>query len=524
VASSVISGAEQKTRRVSLFQYSPAALLLIIVIADAGQFTDPDLWGHLRSGQAILAHHHLILADPYSYSAPGHPWHNHEWLTQVMMALLYNTLGVVGLKIWKFACAAATILLIAAGLAETEAEPEVQLYTLIAAAVPLMFQMEFRPQAFTFALFAAVLAILARHNYRGSAPLWLLPPILALWANLHGGFIMGIAALGLYTAATAMRDFAAGRGLARAVRLGVLTIASILATLLTPYGFDTWHTVAHALANPMTRQVVNDWRPLLHAMRHQLATSYSGETFYVFALAMMAAAALGVLLSPRGGDLPLAAIAFTMIAAAFTAVRNMPLAVIACALPAARHASLLMRRYAGESRTREAAPPAARSRIGSAAYLAAAAGVALAAGIFSPTLRSDASYPAGALGFMRAHGIHGNLLADFNWGEYVIWHAPESKVFIDGRYDTAYPLKVIRDYLSFYFDTPDGPRVLRSYPHDLALIPPNSAAFRLLERTPGWTLIYHDKNSALFARSTSAAARIPGIPVTGTAPPPRYFP
>ncbi|HJU28290.1 MAG TPA: hypothetical protein VJ718_03920, partial [Candidatus Binataceae bacterium] len=80
-------------------------------------------------------------------------------------------------------------------------------------------------------------------------------------------------------------------------------------------------------------------------------------------------------------------------------------------------------------------------------------------------------------------------------------------------------------YLVFYFDGPGASSVLASYPHDLALIPPDAPSFRLLERTSGWRLIYQDKYSALFARSDSPAARIPGVPVTGAiASTPQYFP
>jgi hypothetical protein len=521
---SISGAAEADRRRVSLFHYAPAALVLIAVIVDKGQFADPDLWGHLRSGQAILAHGHLIRADPYSYSAPGHLWRNHEWLTEIIMASLYNAFGVIALKLWKFVCAAATVVFVAIGLAETDAEPDVQLCTLILAALPMMPMFEFRPQVFTFALFAAVLAIIARHNYRGAAPLWLMPPILALWANLHGGFIMGIAALGIYTAVIGVEDLAAGRGLARALRLGMSTLASILATLITPYGIGTWSTVTRALGNPITRRVVRDWLPLLSDMRLQATKSYTGEVFYLIAIALMAAAAVGFLLSPSWRDLPLAAIAMVMAAAAFMAARNMPLTVIACALPVARHASVLKRRYAAKNRA-VARAPAAHNRFAAAACLTAAAGLAIGSGVFSPRMPTDEHYPAEALAFMRAHHIHGNLLDDFNWGEYLIWHAPDCKLFIDGRYDTAYPMRVIRDYLKFYFDGRDASRVLASYPHELALIPPGAGAFRLLEHTPGWKLIYHDKYSALFARANSPAAQIPGIPVRGSvASAPQYFP
>ena len=79
----------------SLLRYSPALLAFIFVVADAGRWADPDLWGHLVFGRLILTHGHLPPRDIYSYSATGLPWHDHEWLSEVVLALCWSGLGVV---------------------------------------------------------------------------------------------------------------------------------------------------------------------------------------------------------------------------------------------------------------------------------------------------------------------------------------------------------------------------------------------------------------------------------------------
>ena len=109
--------------RSSLLYYSPALMLLRIVVADSAQFPDSDLWGHLRFRQAGLTSGHIVARDSYSYGASDGLWRNHEWLTEIVMAVVYNHLGVVGLKLWKFTCLAATIVLMATGMAETDASP-----------------------------------------------------------------------------------------------------------------------------------------------------------------------------------------------------------------------------------------------------------------------------------------------------------------------------------------------------------------------------------------------------------------
>src|SRR5258708_4092951 len=237
----------------SLLRYSPGLILISIAIADSIRLPDPDLWGHVRFGQAVISLHHLVLRDPYSYSAADHYWNNHEWLSEVLMAAIFNHAGAFGLILLKLACSAVVILGLAAALAETEASTLVQFAVLIGSAVVIKPQLQFRPQSFTFALLAVLIYLLTRDAYRRTGRLWLAIPILALWANLHGGFIMGIAALGTYSAVSGLQDVIDGRGYQRAMSLAAITCASIVATLMTPYGFATWGTVGHALDNPYTR-------------------------------------------------------------------------------------------------------------------------------------------------------------------------------------------------------------------------------------------------------------------------------
>ena len=161
--------------------------------------------------------------------------------------------------------------------------------------------------------------------------------------------------------------------------------------------------------------------------------------------------------------------------------------MIACALPVARHLSLLMARRRERDLAAAAGaktdPPPERSATSPWLALAVAAMLAIHSGIFSPRLRMDKPYPEGAVAFMRQHDLRGNILGDFDWGEYLIWHtAPDSKVFIDGRYDTVYPYTIIAQYIDFYFDRSGAQAVLTAYPHDLILIPPASGAFGLMQR------------------------------------------
>jgi hypothetical protein len=537
--------AEIAIRRISLLHYAPAFVLLLIVVADCGMYPDPDLWGHLRFGQAALASGHVVTADTYSYSAANAVWLNHEWLTEIVMALAYNGLGVVGLKLWKFACVAATMVSIALAMAETGASPSIQLNLLALAALAMVPQNQFRPQLFTFMLFAAMLALLARDNYRGRAPLWIVVPVMALWGNLHGGFIVGIATLAIYTIVAGGQDLITGRGPRRALRLGLIMLAGTLATLISPYGIDAWRVVLNALRHYRAQPIIADWQPLLHAMAGQWRIDPPTVIFFVSGIAIMAAFVLTFVRAPQGplpasekarpsiDDLPLVAIALTMSVAAFAAVRNMPLAVIACMPPLAHHAQLIVERrhHRGLSQNplaTSALAPSRDDRSGTSSWLVIfiAIVVAIFAGLFSRRLVVDPhEYPIGAVAFMRMHGINGNILDDFGWGEYLIWHLePQFKVFIDGRYDTVYPTKVIDQFLDFINARPDSLSILHAYPHDLVLIPAKAPVVPLMKSQRGWTLVYRDPVAVLFARSNSAAAQLPGVPIDGILPGESIFP
>ncbi len=520
--------------RPSLLRYSPALFVLVILIADAWQIADPDLWGHVRFGQAALATHSLIGSlvgqgiarhDIYSYSAFGDRWRDPEWLSEVVMAVFYSHAGIVGLKIWKFACVAATLGFLMIGLVESGAPPTTQLKLLMIAALALWPQIQFRPQLFTFALLAALLAILARDNYRGGARLWLIPPMMILWSNLHGGFIIGIVALAAYAGVAGFTDLIAGRGLRRAMPLGLLTAIATIATFVTPFGLDTWSAVLHSVGNQTTRTAIMEWQPLWRAMAHQWQHSVFGELSYLLALVPMAVLMVSVVRKPRIAELPMVVIAALMSAGSFVAARNLPLAVIACMIPLGRDAAHAMARTAAEDGAVGRADLPERSGVNQWIVIALAVFVVISMGLFSPRLEADMALPSGAVAFMQQHDLRGNLLNDYDWGAYLIWHAePRSRLFIDGRCETVYPDAVINDYVQFYFNFAQAGRVLRGYPHDLILIPPEAAAYRFLQNSPEWKPIYRDETAVLFARANSAAAKIEGVPVAGVAPKMSYFP
>jgi hypothetical protein len=529
IAAAAPSTARRETRpaaatRSALVRLAPALVLLAAAVADSGRYADTDLWGHIFFGKMMLRRGPYLGGDPFSYSASGHLWPHHEWLMEASMAWLYGHFGIYGLKLGKFACSLVTVGFLSLAEGETGAPVPLQFAILLAAAFALAPFMQFRPQLASFMMLAAFMAALARDSYRGRGRLWLAIPALALWANLHGGFFIGVLALGIYAAVSGMRDLAAGHGLARGLRLTAITIAGALATLATPYGFGTWKAVAISVANPMTRQIMADWRPLLVVLAGQLREPHGGAIYLAAAIAIIAACAIAFALTPGSGDAALAAIAATLAVAAFASVRNVPLAVIAASVPLARHAGLFAARRIHAAEALPGAPPPHLSARTRAIVALLAIILAAATGLFSPRLPAAMPYPDGAAAFMDAHSLHGDILNYFSWGQYLIWReSPESKIFIDGRFDLVYSPLIVRRYLDFYAALPDAASALAAYPHDYVLIPPAAPAYKFMLPRADWKLIYRDPDSALFARAESPAARIPTV-IVNRDPPQSYFP
>jgi hypothetical protein len=101
---------------------------------------------------------------------------------------------------------------------------------------------------------------------------------------------------------------------------------------------------------------------------------------------------------------------------------------------------------------------------------------------------------------MKTNGIHGNILNPFDWGEYLIWHLPESRVSTDGRYWTVYPDQVLKQNFVFHNEQGGWFYMLDLYPHEVILTTHNNKG---LEQRKDWTKIYEDPVARIFIKETS---------------------
>ena len=224
---------------------------------------DPDLWGHTLYGlrawnQGVLAER----TDPFSYTAPHAVWINHEWLTELQLAWVFTAGGNTGLWVWRnlwvlivFGCAAAELRRQQANLAAST------LLLLYGAECLSQFVVFARPQVPTLALFTLFLFILKRHADGASRrEIWILPPLMALWVNLHGGFLAALGIIGVYALLDIAYRLRIGWMWSReSLRLPLAGLLTGLATLVNPYGYQLYVMLWDHLA---TEQFVVEWQPL----------------------------------------------------------------------------------------------------------------------------------------------------------------------------------------------------------------------------------------------------------------------
>jgi hypothetical protein len=261
-------------------------------------------------------------------------------------------------------------------------------------------------------------------------------------------------------------------------------------------------------------RAINEWQPLLSATRAEYHVAHLPFFYDLSVFGIFFGLAIALILAPSADDLPLFAIAAVLIVAAFAQVRNVPLGMIAAIPPLAHHATLALesRRNAPDV----VAPPHRQGLVGQAVVVIVALALSAQTGLFSRRLALSEQYPAGALAFMRSKGLFGNLLCEYSWSDYVIFHdAPRDRVFIDSRFEMIYPRRIIEAYLDFSNNRAGAARTLAGFPNDFVLLDPETPAENLMAHAAGWARIYSDRYSVLYAPRGSRAAGLAGIPVRG---------
>jgi hypothetical protein len=438
----------------------PIAIVLLAFGTKA--LVDTDIWGHMRFGLDLLATHRLPAVDRYSFTSTQ-PWVNHEWASDLFFAMAYGKGRLPGLIALRILSLSLALLVLNHGLRKVSWPLR---DALIAAAVMMSIPLlgTVRPQIFSFPLYALTLVALTEDSA------WL-PLVFVVWANLHGGWLIGLGAVVVRTvmAPTTRRVFVA--------------LGCAAATLLTPYGFSLWWALADALLRGWADVV--EWQPIW-----KLSFGVQDPILWCIAVAAIVFARYKKLEVPAWRWVWTVCVAI----AAARVRRHLPFLTLAVVLLLLSNLRVRGADFFQQPLTPQVAvillPPVLASFF--------VAGVLL-----RPTITCLPDIPRvepepSAVAFIRSANLRGRVLMWFNWGLYAVWQVGDQlKVSYDNRRETVYSAQTVADHQAFYFGEDPGypDRIGADYAWlspDLPVVPQLAAR--------GWHIIFRSPMSVILGR------------------------
>jgi hypothetical protein len=484
-------------------------VLAIVCFISARTHADPDLWGHVRFGQDLLAAG-VSMTDSYSYVTGDQPWINHELLAEILFAAAFKALGVPGLVMLKVGLVLITVGPLYRRLLNQRLHP---LRAGIVIVVVLMLMSvglwTIRPHLFTYLFFLLTLLLIDAAERGSRRALWVLPVVMFVWANSHGGFLAGLGVVGVWaTVHGVLRRWPRASKESQTpgwASLAVLVAACVGATLLNPYGVTLLSFLFRT--GTVARPEIGEWQPIWIGSPEGIA--------YVVALGVSIVALVA---TKRMRKPALLAVFFVTALLPLIALRHVPLFALSFGVLIGEHLTDVWNRWSAERSSQRALPAVAEWAV-ALAFLVAAIPQFQCIQIDPSFVR----FPARAVGLMSKSGVRGNVATFFDWGEYIIWHlGPDVRVSIDGRRETVYSPESYAKSLRFLYGIGEWDTIVDDPRTDMALVGRDQPTYNLMQLKTGWTLIYQDSVSALFARldspqaNTLRGAIAPDLPPDGT--------
>jgi len=436
-------------------------------VAIANPPHDPDMYWHLASGKWMLEHGQLLRTDQFSSTMSGAAYSVGEWLGQIVLYLAYLAGGWAGLVLLRGALVFVSAFFVTRLVLRDGVPIVFALPIAVAALVLSEIVWTDRPHLFTLALFPLLLDLLLAARAGRVRLLLAVPPLILLWTNLHGGYALGLALMGIFTLDALLRR--------QVLPYAITMLTAFAASLVDPGSLGLAAAATHAASPP--RFIAEESPPDI--------TKPAGALFALFIVATLALALR------TGGTVFDMLVLAPLLWLGLSAQRQMPYFAFA-ALPylataVARAWPALTARVAGRR------PYPRVAVVGFAAGVAAMVLVSLAS---VPTAPNEREYPTAALAAVRSGS--GVLLNEYDWGGYLIWRAPERAVFIDGRLFLFVP-DVLADWREAVELGPRWRETLERRKVAQVLLMPRRPLVAAL-RESGWRVVVEDERAILLER------------------------
>jgi hypothetical protein len=445
---------------------------------------DPDLWGHIKFGEQTWELGHVSPTDTFSFTAFGEPWINHEWLTEVIFYLLYSTFDSTGLLVFKFLLVIGIIHMMSQLYLSREKNITAYLihfFLLIPVMAPGFMT---RPHLMTF-IFLTILMVIIQKYYDGKTrAIYWVPLLMMIWANCHGGVLAGMGLFGIITAVEILRALA-NKG-KHGKLLAIIYLLSWLTVMVNPYGYKLWLFFIHSLGSS---RPIGEWDPIL-------ILSTDKWTLKLMVLLF----AISFFLPTKKRIWEIAIIIVTIIYG-FKHQRHSVMIPIVMTPYLPMQISQILKGWDVTNKFNKLSRDFQLITQGILILFLAWQIVSLDKK-YAPNdykiLVAPNIFPAYAMQFMQANSINGNILTPFDWGEYIIWKRPDSKVSVDGRFRTVYPEKILTESNLLSNGLKEGMPHIDNYPTDIIVISKREHTGNIVSKIPKWGKIYDDPITQIY--------------------------
>lgn len=470
------------------------AILAVFAMAFRSS-VDTDTYWHLRAGQWQVENRTILREDLFSHTRAGEPWINHSWLSQILLYAAYDGFRDFGLALYTALLATAGMGLVYA--CTKGAGPIVRAASVVAGAAAAAVFWSSRPHMISFLLGAVVYRLLWLWREEQKDWLWGIPPVMAVWANLHGGFAIGFILMALMLLGEGVHwlfdgvlhreqtDFDPQMAFGRVVRLGIVGLVSAAAISLNPYGPAMLFYPFRTVGIGVLRDYIQEWAsPDFHQL-------------HIWPFLFLLLTTLGVAgLSRLRLDWRDAALVIGSAASALLAGRNIAVFAIVAVPVLASHTDSWLSEHGHRLRW----------GIGKVTLNWILAFLIVILVILKMVIAVDAetvaearadSLPVEAVACLMRENPSGPLFNSYNWGGYVIWTARDYPVYVDGRTDL-FDDELLLDYLQAAFAQEGWEEELSGI--NVVLVERTTPLARVLEMTTEWRLLCEDDLAVVFVR------------------------
>ncbi len=469
-----------------------AAYLIFLSIGEILLRDSDTLW-QIRIGQWIVENGAMPYTDVHTFTRFGEPWMSSSWLSQVLYALSHAWLGWTGPVILTSLAIGATVAIFMY-LLDEHVDPARSVFLVTLAVLISATHFLARPHMLAFPFMVAFLGGLMAAADRRTAPSWLLLPVLAIWANLHGGFVLGLALIGQIGLEALWTSEAKDR-VTLAVRWALFGLAALAACCCTPYGWDTVAGASKILSLGKLLTLIWEWMP----------TNFGTWTFFEYSLLGLIGLAFlrGLKLS-----VPRIILVLGLIDMALAHARNQEIFAFIVPLVLAKpFAEQLGTLLTGTAPAREGRPRPHLVILAALAITVAGWTSTRALVAHHPPFRFMTSQtPVAAVDALQKRQAQ-RIFSTSPFGGYLV--SRDIKAFIDGRAEL-YGEQFVIDYFDAVTakDVDILLRIFDTYRIDATLLTPGLPATKVMDHLAGWKRLYADDIAVVHVREPITAESI----------------